>query len=114
MWFCLLYLAMHRAVLTELTYVWRVHAGYRTRLSRAQRERPGYVRTPHVADAVHVMPQEVSVVYSLGKVLGRGQFGTTRLAVEKATGKEYACKSISKRKLTCGTHRFDVQAVRPN
>ena len=43
-------------------------------------------------------------MYSLGKVLGRGQFGTTRLAVEKATGAEYACKSISKRKLTCAPH----------
>ena len=43
-------------------------------------------------------------MYSLGKVLGRGQFGTTRLAVEKATGAEYACKSISKRKLTCALH----------
>ena len=50
------------------------------------------------------MPQEVSTIYSLGKVLGRGQFGTTRLAVEKATGKEFACKSISKRKLTCAAH----------
>lgn len=45
--------------------------------------------------------QDVSSKYSLGRVLGKGQFGTTRLAEEKATGKELACKSISKRKLTC-------------
>ena len=68
--------------------------------------------TVHTADIIHAMPQEVSVVYSLGKVLGRGQFGTTRLAVEKATGKEYACKSISKRKLTCAILRSNMQAVR--
>ncbi|KAF8396347.1 hypothetical protein HHK36_017964 [Tetracentron sinense] len=38
-------------------------------------------------------------LYSLGRKLGQGQFGTTFLCVEKATGKEYACKSIAKRKL---------------
>ncbi|KAJ6303934.1 hypothetical protein OIU77_017752 [Salix suchowensis] len=37
--------------------------------------------------------------YNLGRKLGHGQFGTTFLCVEKATGKEYACKSISKEKL---------------
>ena len=45
--------------------------------------------------------QDVTNVYTLGRVLGRGQFGTTRLAVHKASGKEYACKSIGKRKLLC-------------
>ena len=39
--------------------------------------------------------------YHLGKVLGRGQFGTTRLAEPKTQkGKTLACKSIAKRKLT--------------
>ena len=38
-------------------------------------------------------------LYSLGKILGKGQFGTTRVAEEKSTGKVYACKSIAKRKL---------------
>ncbi|KAL2543040.1 Calcium-dependent protein kinase 1 [Abeliophyllum distichum] len=37
--------------------------------------------------------------YNLGQKLGNGQFGTTFLCVEKTTGKEYACKSIAKRKL---------------
>lgn len=37
--------------------------------------------------------------YTLGRKLGHGQYGTTFLCVEKSTGKEYACKSISKRKL---------------
>jgi hypothetical protein len=32
------------------------------------------------------------------KVLGRGQFGVTRLVVHRVTGEQSACKSISKRK----------------
>ncbi|XP_042509798.1 calcium-dependent protein kinase 1-like [Macadamia integrifolia] len=47
--------------------------------------------------------------YSLGRKLGQGQFGTTYLCVEKATGREYACKSISKRKLIT---EGDVEDVR--
>ncbi|XP_038892170.1 calcium-dependent protein kinase 1-like [Benincasa hispida] len=47
--------------------------------------------------------------YSLGKKLGQGQFGTTYMCVEKATGKEYACKSIAKRKLVT---EDDVEDVR--
>ncbi|CAK8571275.1 unnamed protein product [Lathyrus sativus] len=47
--------------------------------------------------------------YNLGQKLGQGQFGTTFLCVEKATGKEYACKSILKRKLLT---EEDVEDVR--
>ncbi|KAG6489336.1 calcium-dependent protein kinase 10-like [Zingiber officinale] len=48
-------------------------------------------------------------IYSLGRKLGQGQFGTTFLCAEKATGKEYACKSILKRKLVT---KDDVEDVR--
>lgn len=48
-------------------------------------------------------------VYSLGRKLGQGQFGTTFLCVEKETNKEFACKSIAKRKLTT---QEDVEDVR--
>ncbi|KAF3638394.1 Calcium-dependent protein kinase 1 [Capsicum annuum] len=48
-------------------------------------------------------------IYSLGRKLGQGQFGTTFLCVDKAQGKEYACKSIAKRKLTT---EEDVEDVR--
>ena len=51
------------------------------------------------AEHVVLCPQEVTTLYTLGKVLGRGQFGVTRLATHKASGEELACKSISKRKL---------------
>lgn len=47
--------------------------------------------------------------YSFGRKLGQGQFGTTFLCVEKSTGKEYACKSIAKRKLLTDE---DVEDVR--
>ncbi|GMH09681.1 hypothetical protein Nepgr_011522 [Nepenthes gracilis] len=47
--------------------------------------------------------------YTLGKKLGHGQFGTTFVCVEKATGKEYACKTIAKRKLVT---KEDVEDVR--
>ncbi|CAK9138848.1 unnamed protein product, partial [Ilex paraguariensis] len=47
--------------------------------------------------------------FIVGKKLGQGQFGTTFLCVEKATGKEYACKLIAKRKLLTDE---DVEDVR--
>ncbi|KAL5209999.1 hypothetical protein ABZP36_005622 [Zizania latifolia] len=48
-------------------------------------------------------------LYTIGKKLGQGQFGTTYLCVEKATGRELACKSIAKRKLLT---QEDVEDVR--
>lgn len=48
-------------------------------------------------------------LYTLGRKLGQGQFGTTYLCVEKASGKQYACKSIAKRKLIS---QEDVDDVR--
>nr|ADM88045.1 CDPK11 [Nicotiana tabacum] len=47
--------------------------------------------------------------YTLGRKLGQGQFGTTCLCTENSTGNEYACKSISKRKLIS---KEDVEDVR--
>ncbi len=48
-------------------------------------------------------------LYTLGRKLGQGQFGVTYLCVEKSTGKEFACKSIAKRKLIS---MEDVEDVR--
>ncbi|KAJ6825289.1 calcium-dependent protein kinase 10-like isoform X1 [Iris pallida] len=53
--------------------------------------------------------ESLKELYSVGRKLGAGQFGTTYLCVEKATGKEYACKSIAKRKLAT---EEDVEDVR--
>ena len=47
--------------------------------------------------------------YNLGQELGKGQYGTTFLCTEKATGKKYACKSIPKVKLAMDD---DVEDVR--
>ncbi|XP_076881059.1 calcium-dependent protein kinase 26-like [Bidens hawaiensis] len=47
--------------------------------------------------------------YTMGKKLGQGQFGTTSTCINKKTGKKYACKSISKRKLV---NDDDVEDVR--
>ncbi|KAL5999384.1 Mitogen-activated protein kinase cpk1 [Asimina triloba] len=48
-------------------------------------------------------------LYSMGRKLGQGQFGTTYLCLEKETGNEFACKLILKRKLTM---EEDVEDVR--
>jgi calcium-dependent protein kinase len=53
--------------------------------------------------------ESVKEKYSLGRRLGQGQFGTTYLCVERSSGKEYACKSILKRKLVTDD---DVEDVR--
>ncbi|XP_076935190.1 calcium-dependent protein kinase 29-like [Bidens hawaiensis] len=42
---------------------------------------------------------DLKETYHIGKELGRGQFGVTYLCTENATGLNYACKSISKKKL---------------
>lgn len=74
---------------------------------------------PAPASVKHVKPSskwmlgkvtpDINTEYSLGKVLGKGHFGVTRLATHKATGKQYACKSISKAKLVCPEDVADVQ-----
>ncbi|XP_010923909.1 calcium-dependent protein kinase 2 isoform X1 [Elaeis guineensis] len=53
--------------------------------------------------------EDVRSFYTLGKELGRGQFGVTYLCTEMATGKRYACKSISKRKLSSANDREDIR-----
>ncbi|KAK4340530.1 hypothetical protein RND71_041992 [Anisodus tanguticus] len=55
-------------------------------------------KTPNIRD-----------LYTLGRKLGQGQFGTTYLCTELSSGIEYACKSIAKRKLIS---KEDVEDVR--
>ncbi|KAH7662075.1 Non-specific serine/threonine protein kinase protein [Dioscorea alata] len=52
---------------------------------------------------------DVRSFYTLGKELGRGQFGVTYLCTENATGLSYACKSVSKRKLVNKNDREDIK-----
>ncbi|GJY36050.1 calcium-dependent protein kinase 26 [Tanacetum coccineum] len=43
--------------------------------------------------------ERIRDVYTLGRMLGQSHFGTTYFSTEIATRVDYACKSISKRKL---------------
>ncbi|XP_062088475.1 calcium-dependent protein kinase 21-like [Humulus lupulus] len=52
--------------------------------------------------------EDIKQFYTLGKELGRGQFGITYLCTENSTGDTYACKSILKRKLVNKSDRDDV------
>eukprot|EP00958_Prasinococcus_capsulatus_P014909 scaffold1574_cov373-Prasinococcus_capsulatus_cf.AAC.15 len=47
--------------------------------------------------------------YELGRELGRGQFGVTYKAVDKLTGEEFACKSISKASLRTQQEFADIR-----
>ncbi|CAA0805873.1 Calcium-dependent protein kinase 17 [Striga hermonthica] len=53
--------------------------------------------------------EDVRATYSMGKELGRGQFGVTHLCTHKQTGERFACKTIAKRKLA---NREDIEDVR--
>ncbi|KAG6420487.1 hypothetical protein SASPL_117018 [Salvia splendens] len=53
--------------------------------------------------------EDVKSKYSLGKELGRGQFGVTYMCTEIATGQSYACKSILKRKLASKSDKEDMK-----
>nr|GMC87390.1 calcium-dependent protein kinase 4 [Ipomoea batatas] len=62
--------------------------------------------------AYHVLGHKTANIrdlYTLGRKLGQGQFGTTYLCTEISTGVDYACKSISKRKLISKEDVEDVQ-----
>ncbi|WOK91738.1 calcium-dependent protein kinase 17 [Canna indica] len=80
---------------------------------QASRPPPHVKRLPSAGLRVGaVLPRKTDKLkdhYTLGRKLGQGQFGTTYLCVEKATGKEFACKSISKQKLASDE---DVEDVR--
>ncbi|GFZ20622.1 calcium-dependent protein kinase 17 [Actinidia rufa] len=53
--------------------------------------------------------EDIRSTYTIGKELGRGQFGVTHLCTHKATGNQFACKTIAKRKLV---NKEDIEDVR--
>ncbi|KAJ0103104.1 hypothetical protein Patl1_04184 [Pistacia atlantica] len=64
----------------------------------------------HRADTILGKPfEDVRSHYTIGKELGRGQFGVTYLCTENLTGKQFACKSISKRKLVTKNDKEDIK-----
>ncbi|KAK3027941.1 hypothetical protein RJ639_039408 [Escallonia herrerae] len=71
---------------------------------------PSSVKTVQKLDTILGKPYEdVKARYTLGKELGRGQFGVTYLCTENATRQQYACKSISKRKLVTKSDKEDMR-----
>lgn len=53
--------------------------------------------------------EDVRSMYTMGKELGRGQFGVTHLCTQKTSGEQFACKTIAKRKLA---NKEDIEDVR--
>lgn len=53
--------------------------------------------------------EDIKSLYTIGKELGRGQFGVTHLCTLKSTGEQFACKTIAKRKLAS---KEDIEDVR--
>ncbi|KAL1545205.1 Calcium-dependent protein kinase 17 [Salvia divinorum] len=53
--------------------------------------------------------EDVRNSYTMGKELGRGQFGVTHLCTNKTTGEQFACKTIAKRKLANNEDLEDVR-----
>ncbi|KAJ0966306.1 hypothetical protein J5N97_027444 [Dioscorea zingiberensis] len=52
---------------------------------------------------------DISSRYELGRELGRGEFGITYLCTDRVTGEDFACKSISKKKLRTVVDIEDVR-----
>ncbi|XP_059664752.1 calcium-dependent protein kinase 19-like isoform X2 [Cornus florida] len=77
-----------------------------------QRKKPAPSSKPvvHRPDTILGKPfEDIKSFYTIGKELGRGQFGVTYLCTENSTGQQYACKSISKRKLVSKNDREDMK-----
>ncbi|XP_010922091.1 calcium-dependent protein kinase 2 [Elaeis guineensis] len=53
--------------------------------------------------------EDVKATYTMGKELGRGQFGVTHLCTHRISGEQFACKTIAKRKLV---NKEDIEDVR--
>ncbi|KAL9444474.1 hypothetical protein AB3S75_017629 [Citrus x aurantiifolia] len=64
----------------------------------------------HLHDAILGKAYEdVKLHYTIGREVGRGEFGITYLCTENSTGLEFACKSIPKRKLVKDVEKDDVR-----
>ncbi|KAK3025542.1 hypothetical protein RJ639_041020, partial [Escallonia herrerae] len=83
---------------------------YTNRTAVTARPPPSSVKKVQKLDTILGKPYEdVKARYTLGKELGRGQFGVTYLCTENATCQQYACKSISKRKLVTKSDKEDLR-----
>ncbi|KAG6679115.1 hypothetical protein I3842_14G114700 [Carya illinoinensis] len=71
--------------------------------------KPAAPKPVHVGAVLGRPMEDVRSTYSIGKELGRGQFGVTHLCTHKVTGEQFACKTIAKRKLA---NKEDIEDVR--
>ncbi|KAJ0575091.1 putative protein kinase CAMK-CDPK family [Helianthus annuus] len=79
---------------------------------RQQTTPPPNPRHAHGSDPNNILGkpfEDIRRNYTLGKELGRGQFGVTYLCTENSTAHSYACKSILKRKLSSNNDKEDVK-----
>ncbi|KAF5944278.1 hypothetical protein HYC85_018355 [Camellia sinensis] len=73
---------------------------------------PSPLKNVHRSDIETILGkpfEDIKLHYTLGKELGRGQFGVTYLCTENSTRHTYACKSILKRKLRSKNDEDDVK-----
>jgi len=83
--------------------------------STTRRKTPPHSASPKPSKPAPIGPvlgrqmEDVRSTYTIGKELGRGQFGVTHLCTHKQTGQQYACKTIAKRKLVNKEDIEDVQ-----
>ncbi|GAY68613.1 hypothetical protein CUMW_265480 [Citrus unshiu] len=76
----------------------------------AQQQQPPEQQPPEVRDAILGKPYEdVKLHYTIGKELGSGSSATIYLCTENSTGLQFACKSISKKKIIAAHERDDVR-----
>jgi calcium-dependent protein kinase len=85
------------------------HGGHASAPPAAGMRRPAAGAPPDLGSVLGHPTPNLRDLYALGRKLGQGQFGTTYLCTELATGVDYACKSISKRKLIT---KEDIDDVR--
>ncbi|KAL9243509.1 hypothetical protein vseg_017386 [Gypsophila vaccaria] len=67
------------------------------------------IAAPAVETILGKEEEDIRKQYTLGKELGRGQFGITYLCTDNKSGEKYACKSILKRKLASKSDREDMK-----
>ncbi|MED6209123.1 Calcium-dependent protein kinase 9 [Stylosanthes scabra] len=71
--------------------------------SKAQAPKP----SDETSESILGIPFEhIGKYYTFGKELGRGNCGVTHLCTERKSGLQYACKSISKKKLLCRSGNY--------
>ncbi|KAI3431988.1 uncharacterized protein J3R85_007646 [Psidium guajava] len=84
----------------------------RPKQSLRQRSKPPQPPPPRSSQNGPILGKpyaDINALYRLDRELGRGQFGVTYLCTERSSGLKYACKRISRHKLTTQKDIDDVR-----